>query len=96
MKFFFCFLLGLDEVFIFDKDDLFVFLLVDIKFELFDEFLIVFVVVVVVVVVFVVVVFVMVEVGWLLLMDGIFLVDVLMKLLLFCFNCFCCFGEKDR
>ena len=37
-----------------------------------------------------------VEVGRLLLMDGTFPVDVLMKLLLSCLNCSCCFGEKNR
>lgn len=37
-----------------------------------------------------------VEVGRLLLMDGTFPVDVLMKLLLSCLNCSCCYGEKDR
>lgn len=71
-------------------------MLVDTKPESLDELLTVPVVAAAVVAAPVVAAPVTVEVGRLLLMDGTFPVDVLMKLLLSCLNCSCCFGEKDR
>lgn len=71
-------------------------LLVDTKPESLDELLTVPVVAAAVVAAPVVAAPVMVEVGRLVLMDGTFPVDVLMKLLLSCLNCSCCFGEKNR
>lgn len=88
--FLFCLLLGI-KFFVFDVDELLIFLVLDVRFELLEGLLIVFVVDVIVLEV------VVVEVVRLLFDVDVGGVDVVVvdNFLFLFFNCFCCFRVKE-